>query len=84
MDNKADFAELLAYSRDSADELDRATAVEAAAVLGGVSDVLAQMQGAGQDDCENCGFEIPKARRAPAPWAIRCAPCQSAREGKRL
>ena len=84
MDNKTDFAELLAYSRDSADELDRATAGEAAAVLGGVSEVLAQMQGDGQDDCEDCGFEIPKARRVAAPWAIRCAPCQSAKEGKRI
>ena len=83
MDNKPDFAELLAYSRDSADDLDRATAVEAAAVLGGVSDVLVRMQGEGQDDCEDCGLEIPKARRVAAPWAIRCAPCQTAKEGKR-
>lgn len=83
MDNKPDFAELLAYSRASADDLDRATAVEAAAVLGGVSDVLARMQGEGQDDCEDCGLEIPKARRVAAPWAIRCAPCQTAKEGKR-
>lgn len=78
-----DMTELLAYSRASADDLDRATAVEAAAVLGGVSDVLARMQGEGQDDCEDCGFEIPKARRVAAPLAIRCAPCQTAKEGKR-
>ena len=78
-----DMTELLAYSRASADDLDRATAVEAAAVLGGVSDVLARMQGEGQDDCEDCGFEIQKARRVAAPWAIRCAPCQTAKEGKR-
>lgn len=78
-----DMTELLTYSRESADDLDRATAVEAAAVMGGVSDVLARMQGEGQDDCEDCGFEIPMARRVAAPWAIRCAPCQTAKEGKR-
>lgn len=82
-ENHNDMTELLAYSRASADDLDRATAVEAAAVLGGVSDVLARMQGKGQDDCEDCGLEIPKARRVAAPWAIRCAPCQTVREGKR-
>lgn len=82
-ENHNDMTELLAYSRASADESGRATAVEAAAVLGGVSDVLARMQGEGQDDCEDCGFEIPKARRVAAPWAIRCAPCQTAKEGKR-
>lgn len=78
-----DMDDLLEYSRDSHDDLDRASAVEAAAVLGAVSDVLARMRGEGQDSCEDCGFEIPKARRVAAPWAIRCAPCQTAKEGKR-
>ena len=82
--NHNDMTELLAYSRDSHDDLDRASAVEAAAVLGAVSDVLARMQGDGQDWCEDCGFDIPKDRRAAAPWAVRCAPCQSAKEGRRV
>ena len=75
-----DMTELLAYSRASADESDRATAVEAAAVMGGVSDVLARMQGEGQDDCEECGIEIPAARRRAAPWAVCCVECASIRE----
>lgn len=83
MGNQNDMDELLAYSRDSHDDLDRASAVEAAAVLGGVADVLARMQGEGQDWCEDCGFDIPAKRRAAAPWATRCAPCQTAHEGKR-
>ena len=75
--------ELLEYSRDSRDDLDRATAVEAAAVLGGVADVLARMQGEGQDWCDDCGVDIPLQRRTAVPWATRCAPCQTAREGRR-
>lgn len=84
MPHQAEMAELIQYSRDSRDDSDRASANEAATVLGGVSVVLAQMQGQGQDWCEDCGFDIPKDRRAAAPWAIRCAPCQSAREGLRV
>ena len=79
----SDMDDLLEYSRDSHDDLDRASAVEAASVLGAVSDVLARMQGDGQDWCEDCLLQIPAARRAAAPWATRCAPCQTAKEGKR-
>ena len=82
-ENRNDMTELLEYSRDSHDDLDRASAVEAAAVLGAVSDVLARMQGDGQDWCEDCLLQIPAARRAAEPWATRCAPCQTAKEGKR-
>lgn len=80
MTTLTEMAELIQYSRDSRDESDRASATEAAAVLGGVSVVLAQMQGAGQDWCADCGFDIPRERRAAAPWAVRCAPCQSVHE----
>ncbi|WP_353981660.1 TraR/DksA C4-type zinc finger protein [Salinicola endophyticus] len=34
-------------------------------------------------DCEECGEEIPAARRAAAPWAATCIDCQSIREEKR-
>lgn len=30
--------------------------------------------------CEECGDEIPAARRAAAPWASTCVACQSIRE----
>ena len=81
-ENHNDMTELLTYSRESADDLDRATAVEAAAVMGGVSDVLARMQGAGQDWCEDCGEDMPAERRAKVPYAIRCMPCQALHERK--
>lgn len=32
--------------------------------------------GEGQDECEDCGCEIPGARRAAMKSAIRCVPCQ--------
>ncbi|MCC5882507.1 MAG: TraR/DksA family transcriptional regulator [Halomonas sp.] len=31
-------------------------------------------------ECEDCGFEIPAARRQAAPWATTCIDCQSIRE----
>lgn len=31
-------------------------------------------------DCEDCGFEIPAARRRAAPWATTCIDCQGIRE----
>ncbi|SDG27587.1 phage/conjugal plasmid C-4 type zinc finger protein, TraR family [Onishia taeanensis] len=31
-------------------------------------------------DCEECGDEIPAARREAAPWATTCIECQSIRE----
>lgn len=83
MSDQNAMGELLEYSRDSRDDLDRATAVEAAAVLGGVADVLSRMRGVGQDWCDDCGVDIPLPRRTAVPWATRCAPCQTAREGRR-
>lgn len=31
-------------------------------------------------DCEECGNEIPLARRNALPWAVTCIECQSLRE----
>jgi RNA polymerase-binding transcription factor DksA len=79
----ADFtemAEALEQSRTAADPADRATASATLAELGGIALVRAQMQGAGQDDCEDCGCQIPAARRAAAPWAVCCVDCQGLRE----
>lgn len=33
-------------------------------------------------ECEDCGQEIPQARRDAAPWATTCIECQSIREQK--
>ncbi|RCV89693.1 TraR/DksA C4-type zinc finger protein [Billgrantia montanilacus] len=31
-------------------------------------------------ECDDCGGEIPAARRQAAPWAITCIECQGIRE----
>lgn len=33
-------------------------------------------------ECQECGTEIPTARRKAAPWARTCIECQSIRERK--
>lgn len=35
---------------------------------------------AANDECIDCGYEIPTARRQAAPWATTCIECQSIRE----
>ncbi|EPC02493.1 hypothetical protein L861_09080 [Litchfieldella anticariensis FP35 = DSM 16096] len=32
--------------------------------------------------CEDCGEEIPQARRHAAPWATTCTECQGIRENQ--
>lgn len=38
---------------------------------------------AANDECEECGDEIPAARRQAAPWATTCIECQEINERKR-
>lgn len=38
--------------------------------------VLAAVTGMGSPICIDCGDEIEPARRAAAPWAVRCVSCQ--------
>lgn len=38
---------------------------------------------AANDECEECGGEIPVARRKAAPWATTCIECQQIIEEKR-
>jgi len=33
-------------------------------------------------ECEDCGDEIPQARRHAAPWATTCTECQGIRENQ--
>ncbi len=39
--------------------------------------------GVGPVECEDCGEEIPAARRERLPGVTTCVPCQTAREGWR-
>ncbi|WGK60532.1 TraR/DksA C4-type zinc finger protein [Halopseudomonas sp. SMJS2] len=45
--------------------------------------IRAQLQGEGQDWCEDCGEDIPQARRLALPSATRCTPCQGLVDAKR-
>lgn len=82
MSDMHEMAEALELARVAADPVDRAGGMVEVERLSGIAVVRAQMQGAGQDDCEDCGCQIPAARRAAAPWAIRCAPCQEVEDQK--
>ena len=77
-----EMAEALELARVAADPVDRAGGMVEVERLSGIAVVRAQMTGEGQDDCEDCGCQIPAARRAAAPWAIRCAPCQEIEDQK--
>ncbi|MCE9664504.1 TraR/DksA family transcriptional regulator [Halomonas sp. M5N1S17] len=39
--------------------------------------------GVGPVECEECGEEIPAARRERLPGVTTCVPCQTIREGRR-
>ena len=38
--------------------------------------------GEGADECDDCGADIPEARRAALPGTRTCVACQSVRDGK--
>lgn len=50
---------------------DRATAIAASQRM---------LQGQGRQECDACGELIPPDRRAAAPFATRCLPCQTSVE----
>lgn len=70
-------------ARTAPDPSDKASAQQMLSEMHGVASVVAKMQGQGSDECEECGIEIPAARRKAAPWAVCCVDCQSLREGRR-
>lgn len=82
----SDFMKITAafhQARTAPDVTDRATGLEEADRIGGVAMVRERLQGQGAEECEECGIEIPEARRRAAPWAVCCVECQGLREGRR-
>lgn len=65
-----------------ADEVDISTDRILQAAEERTAAIRASLQGEGQGWCEECGVDIPEARRAAMPSAIRCAPCQEIAEAK--
>lgn len=81
-----DFMEIIEafnQARTAPDVTDRATGLEEADRIGGVQVVRDRLMGQGAEECEECGIDIPAARRKAAPWAVCCIDCQSLREGRR-
>ncbi|MHB8822211.1 MAG: TraR/DksA C4-type zinc finger protein [Pseudomonadaceae bacterium] len=73
-------AEAFEQARTAPDVTDRASGLEEADRIGGVALVQARLQGQGAEECEECGLDIPRARRLAAPWAVCCVECASIRE----
>lgn len=60
-----------------ADEIDMAEGVVAAERDAGIARAQAALVPSGVTECEDCGDDIPQARRSAAPFAVRCAGCQA-------
>lgn len=82
MTDYMEMAEAFQQARTAPDPADKASAQQLLSEMHGVASVVAKMQGQGADECEDCGLEIPRARRLAAPWAVCCVECQSLREGR--
>lgn len=80
MTDYMEITEAFNQARTAPDVTDRATGLEEADRIGGVALVQARLQGQGAEECEECGIEIPEARRRAAPWAVCCVDCQGLRE----
>ena len=80
MSDFSEMAEAFEQARTAPDAAGRASGLEEADRIGGVALVLARLQGQGAEECEECGIEIPAARRLAAPWAVCCVECQGIRD----
>lgn len=83
MSTLIEITEAFHQARTAPDVTDRATGLEEADRIGGVAMVRERLQGQGAEECEECGIEIPEARRRAAPWAVCCVDCQGLREARR-
>lgn len=80
MTDYMEMTEAYEAARTAPDPADKASAQQMLSEMHGVAAVVAKMQGQGADECEECGVDIPKARREAAPWAVCCVDCQGLRE----
>ncbi|UVO20123.1 TraR/DksA C4-type zinc finger protein [Stutzerimonas stutzeri] len=78
-----EMAEAFQQARTAPDALERAFGLEEEVRKGGVAAVRERLQGQGAEECEECGVEIPDARRKAYPSAVCCVECASIREGRR-
>lgn len=69
-----------APQRESERELDMALSDLETQEVGEVSEALRRLDGDGFGLCIACGNAIPFDRLRAEPWALRCVPCETARE----
>lgn len=69
-----------APQREGERELDLALSDLETREVGEVSEALRRLDGEGYGLCADCGVEIPFDRLRAEAWALRCVPCEAARE----
>ncbi len=74
-----DFGEVAAT--DMQDDIQFALLEMKAETLNKVNEALARLEDGRYGFCHQCGDEISEARLRALPFAVRCKPCESAREG---
>lgn len=80
MSDSSEMTEAFEQARTAPDPADKASAQQMLSEMHGVAAVREKLQGQGAEECEECGVEIPAARRRAAPWAVCCVDCQGIRE----
>ncbi|WP_227369861.1 TraR/DksA C4-type zinc finger protein [Halomonas sp. M20] len=65
-----------------ADKADLAGEIIENRLEGAIGNIRVPNTVATNPDCEDCGNEIPQARRLAAPWVTTCIECQRIRENK--
>lgn len=63
-----------------ADNADRAADITQQSLEAALARKASIHQQAANDECVDCGYEIPAQRRKAAPWATTCIECQGIRE----
>ena len=83
MSDFAEMAEAFEQARTAPDPADKASAHQLLSEMHGVAAVRERLQGQGAEECEECGIDIPEARRKAYPSAVCCVECQGIREARR-
>ncbi|QHD49129.1 TraR/DksA C4-type zinc finger protein [Vreelandella aquamarina] len=65
-----------------ADNVDRAAVTIQQSLEATLANRAALARHVTNTECDDCGYEIPVARRQAAPWATTCIGCQGIREHK--
>lgn len=66
-----------------ADEADIASEIEQLHREAAFAAWIRPFEGESLEQCEDCGGEIPEARRQAIPGVTRCVECQTISEGRR-